>query len=299
MGEKRLWLALLAPLLMSCQVIHGLDGYNTDDPSGPAGAGGTDGGPSSTSTSTGSSGGDVPCGQRPGPAMIFIPPGTMGGTVGYCIDSTEVTMGHYNGWVEGTPAPKVEEQPPYCAWNADYMPNLSGNQCAVAPFDPVGKALYPVTCVDWCDAAAYCAWAGKHLCGGIGGDDYTPADVANATVSEWFRACSRAGEKTYPYGDDFDAVSCAEPGSEGGTVSVTAKPKCKGGYPGLFGMSGNAWEWENLCEAWDGDLDRCFHRGGSFWEASGELRCDTASDLHRRNSYNTNIGFRCCADRVP
>jgi formylglycine-generating enzyme required for sulfatase activity len=290
MGEKRLWLALLAPLLMSCQVIHGLDGYETNG----AGAGGGAGGPSSTSTSTGSSGSDVRCGQRPGPAMIFIPPGAMGSPASYCIDSTEVTMGQYNGWLNANPPPTFDGQPEDCSGNIAYAPDETGNECSLDPFNPTGKASFPVTCIDWCDAVAYCAWAGKHLCGRIGGGEYDPADASDAAVSEWYRACSHAGDFVYPYGPVFHDQNCGEPGPDGETVSVTSKTKCKGGYEGLFGMSGNVWEWDNICKA----EDACLHRGGSFWEDSGELRCDTESYVHGRGSYNTNVGFRCCANPV-
>jgi len=80
------------------------------------------------------------------------------------------------------------------------------------------------------------------------------------------------------------------------TGSVTSKPMCTGGYPGLFGMSGNVWEWDDVCQGSNGAGDPCLHRGGSFWELEGELSCDTESYVHGRSSYNTNIGFRCCAD---
>jgi hypothetical protein len=35
-----------------------------------------------------------------------------------------------------------------------------------------------------------------------------PSDNADAAASEWYAACSAAGEKTYPYGDVASESNC-------------------------------------------------------------------------------------------
>ena len=66
----------------------------------------------------------------------------------------------------------------------------------------------PVTCIDWCDAHAYCAWAGKRLCGSIGGGPNIPSSVSIAGADQWYRACSHAGDHKFPYGDTYASGTC-------------------------------------------------------------------------------------------
>jgi formylglycine-generating enzyme required for sulfatase activity len=158
--------------------------------------------------------------------------------------------------------------------------------------------------VDWCDAFAYCAWAGKRLCGKIGGGPSPFGSPADPSVSQWFRACSAGGAKTYPYGDQFNGMACVgdqydgQPGYQMGSDTaqeVGSAQSCQGGYPGVFDLSGNVREWVDSCETTNGDSDKCYRRGGGFKDNAMGQMC--ASQLTNSRSAATNeLGFRCCAD---
>ena len=154
--------------------------------------------------------------------------------------------------------------------------------------------------VDWCDAWAFCAWAGKSMCGAIGGGPAPASAAADPTVDAWYLACS-GGAHTYPYGDTFDPARCNGPsaGHEGGAPAGTFA-QCTGGVPGLSEMSGNLQEWEDSCGADAGTGDPCADRGGAWHHYDtqpGEqvrLRCDHR-DTSPRGSRLDNLGIRCCA----
>jgi formylglycine-generating enzyme len=208
-----------------------------------------------------------------------------GGT--YCVDSTEVTVEQYAAFLVNPP----DEQPPMCTWNASFTPS--------AGWPPVnGSENLPVTFVDWCDAFAYCAWAGKHLCGKIGGGPNAPADLADATKSQWYNACSAQGEQTYPYGSTYMPASCngADYPSPD-TVLDVGTADCHGGFPELHDMSGNVWEWEDSCTGDGGMNDTCQTRGGAYDSLETALTCGHGQAFYRSAAAVSGgyIGFRCCA----
>ncbi len=210
----------------------------------------------------------------------------------YCIDSTEVTRAQYQAFLDTTPS--TAEQTQECLTNTDFTPEPSpcpGCPCydPNGPFDPVGKPDVPVTCVDWCDATAFCKWAGKHLCGRIGGGSADPTKFADANESEWFSACSKGGELAYPYGNAYDSAAC-KTNLGGPPLPSTIGPACVGGFPGLHDMAGNVGEWENGCAQ-----DDCPLRGGSIAQGITGTRCD-AGGLVPRSTTDGDNGFRCCAD---
>jgi formylglycine-generating enzyme required for sulfatase activity len=192
-----------------------------------------------------------------------------------------------------------------CGWNTSYLPK-AGFDCNGSEYDPVARADHPVVCIDWCDARDFCAWAEKRLCGRIGGGPLDHNAYANETQSQWFRACSEAGARAYPYGDSYAPALCVDDAydginndGDGQAEPVLLAAGCEGGYPGLFGLSGNVWEWEDACSGGGPPQnDNCRWRGGSYWEGlTSWLRCDFGF-YGDRSLYNENTGFRCCAD-VP
>jgi hypothetical protein len=227
-----------------------------------------------------------PCRGTAGPSMVRVP--APDGTT-YCIDSTEVTIGQYAKFmIANAPVQSATAEPPYCSWNTTYTPSLW-------PMD--GADEYPITLINWCDAFAYCKWAGKRLCGKIGGGPNAFVAFADATKSEWFNACSAGGTKAFPYGDVYDANACNDVDYSGPANSapapVASTTGCIGGYAGLYDMSGNVTELEDSCDGATGSNDRCRVRGGAA--GANEGRCDDSSMVTQRGD-NGISGFRCCAD---
>lgn len=216
----------------------------------------------------------------------------------FCIDRYEATVDQYRAFLAGADA---STQGPRCAWNDSFSPSRSG-QCTAYDFTSVqGKT--PITCIDWCDAAAYCGASGKRLCGNLARPgETTQLDDANLEIelstSEWVFACGGAApRRAFPYGDIFDAARCIDKGAGPTQRSST----CEGSIPGLFDMSGNVSEWDDTClPTGDPANDPCRGRGGAFWcansgvpEDQNLLRCDRPQSGERSAAY-TDRGVRCC-----
>jgi formylglycine-generating enzyme len=202
----------------------------------------------------------------------------------YCIDAHEVSRRSYLAFVTAK-AGNQSGQKARCAWNTSYLPRA---QLA-------GGDTMPVVGVDFCDAEAYCTWSGKHVCGRIGGGEITSAQSAIATEREWDVACSRDATYVYPYGQTYQEDRCAVVYDAGPNHSATVPNACEGGYPGLYDMVGNVWEWVDITGALGVEgpqADAVAFVGGSFaYEAV--TTCTSGSGL-RRDSTGSDIGIRCC-----
>ncbi|MFO7568110.1 MAG: SUMF1/EgtB/PvdO family nonheme iron enzyme [Enhygromyxa sp.] len=223
------------------------------------------------------------CGKCPDAAMIDAQ--------WFFIDPTEVTVGDYIHFAVLEFDSSVLS--PECSWKPQvgwFEPNEWNAQLA-------GDWNKPIAHVDWCDAQAYCSWAGKRLCGTVGGGP-AALDEINKPPDEWYRACTAGGLLVYPYGNNYKKFACN--GTEQDLAAATpvgSLAGCEGGLAGLFDMSGNVWEWTNSCgeepglQPWEQD---CRRRGGSFYSNKDILRCGIDSRRHR-GYRSDNTGIRCCS----
>jgi formylglycine-generating enzyme len=280
----------LAPLAMILSQACG--GVADGDAAGRAGAGGAAGaGGGGAAGSSGS--GTCPSGL-PGSALLEVD----ASSGRFCIDATEVTRGQYLEFVAALSGGAAVSQPQQCIWNEEF---LSDN------WNPDGQSDdHPMTHVDWCDAFAYCAWAGKRLCRGVNGESliYRSWEILehpdfDPMTSEWYRACSGDGAYRFGYGNDEDPDACPNlTDSPLETAPVTGMPGCRSPVPGLeelVAMSGNANEWEDACEGNLGASDPCLLRGGTFITKPSEQACGIARGAGRALADNR-TGVRCCAD---
>jgi formylglycine-generating enzyme required for sulfatase activity len=209
------------------------------------------------------------------------PPAVRVGT--FCVDSTEVTNDHYAAFLAAKPSGMG-------------LPDACDGKRSFEPTGwplPSDKDAFAVVEVDWCDAFAYCQWAGKRLCGAIGGGTNAAGASADPTQSQWFNACSRDATRTYPYGADYQAGACNGDGVRSGVATVRSFAGCVGGWPGIFDMSGNVAEWEDSCTKQDG-VDMCLTRGGAFNSGLSDLAC-AATSREALTSGHSDVGFRCCS----
>jgi sulfatase modifying factor 1 len=217
------------------------------------------------------------------------------------VDAHEVTRDDYAAKVSsfalGTGACSQKQSA------ADYAPDAT---CLAKPDVCQGSACgaHPQVCVDWCDASAYCAAVGKHLCGRIGGGMVQKDLYDDAGTSEWMNACSSGGQYAFTFGawtgpSSGQACNGTLKGI-GTTAPAGSLATCQSDiatYAGLFDLTGNVAEWENACdktESSGSSSDACRVRGGSYQSTDqASLGCNADRTLPR-NGLASDVGFRCC-----
>ena len=230
------------------------------------------------------------------------------GVASFCIDSTEVSQAQYAQFLAAKVEPGKQSRDICVKRNLTFEPLVNVGPedwkgCPPGIWAPETRGDMPASCVDHCDAIAFCEWAGKRLCGAIGGGP-RPAEEKYEYLenSEWYLACSQGGKHKYPYGDTYEKGKCGdppgpgEPGQLTGTFSPTpaAPSECRGQEPpfdGVFDMVGNVAEWDDHCRT----EGICTLRGGGA-AAEPSIDCASIGETSAYNRGHVGVGIRCCAD---
>jgi formylglycine-generating enzyme len=197
----------------------------------------------------------------------------------YWIDKYPVTYAQYKIFIDETGRPVPNRSTPFAQpynWDPttrEYPPRL---------------ADHPVVLIDWYEASAYAAWAGKRL----------------PTEAEWEKAARGIDGRIWPWGDAWDERLCNHGmGRFRGTSPVSKYPGGTSPF-GAADMAGNVWEW-----CLDG-FDLSYHsatkgrnpkgqgemkaiRGGCFFDEYPELfRCAVRDGVYA-SAWEVYRGFRC------
>lgn len=233
----------------------------------------------------GCSAGDSQCEKDEG-----SPGGTTVEVPAFLIDRHEVTVADYRRCVAAgkcTP-PKTHRRNRYCNYDAP------------------GRDGHPVNCIDWSQAAGYCAWTGGRL----------------PTEPEWEKAARAGSTSPYPWGHAvgcdqaiLDPVSPAPSSREPDGCYEDSSWPVGSRAPnalGIHDMHGNIGEWTAGWYAPDA-IERFYARGELGGPASGRQRVARGGswDENRpnlRSSFRNvkppaqgdaiygSIGLRCAAD---
>ena len=267
------------------------------------------------------------------PAMVEIPGGTytmgeVGGSYGdtgaivrispFHLDRTEVTVGEYAACVRAKacqPASATIQK----KWTGVETPEVWSAMCNR---DRADRADHPVNCVDWAQARAYCAWAGKRLPSseewewaarnGKKGTRYPWGKGAPAERPCWSgaRGDTKPEKKSWferylKSSDDEEESPAARAALEGlreGTCPVASHPQADSAL-GVKDLAGNVWEWtstEGVVGADSRGLGGSpvrIARGGGWADHDPEVLRVSRVAKNRPDDRGADLGFRCAKGR--
>lgn len=241
------------------------------------------------------------------------------GKTAYCIDNFEANQGEYKGFLASPP--KFETLPTTCLpWKKSYAPHASSGSIepcrentTIPYYAPDKRGSFPVTCVDWCDATAYCRSKGKRLCGRIGGGGaFTgPSESLAPATSEWTFACENGGVTIEPYGSQYTGGTCNDLNfPTAGVAAIAGDSKSlagcrgKGSYAPIYNMTGNVWEFTNFAGRVNGLAGTQAAMMGGSWNSPTPTTPDAPDPgaicnslvLGNVQEVYLSVGIRCCAD---
>jgi formylglycine-generating enzyme required for sulfatase activity/serine/threonine protein kinase len=159
----------------------------------------------------------------------------------YCIDKTEVTVAAYAACVSAGGCSAALQTVNWAGYTGENV-TLYNGWC-----NRGDRPNYPINCIDWEQAVAYCAWKGKWLpteaeweYAARGGDGRVYPWGNEAPSAERLNACDRECVAEVPHhgwlrmydGDDGQAT----------TAPVGSYPEGRSPF-GALDMAGNVWEW--------------------------------------------------------
>jgi formylglycine-generating enzyme len=227
------------------------------------------------------------CPSGRGPAMSLV-------EQGFCVDNTEVTVAQYDEFLASAQPVDTSGR---CTFNTSYE---IVNYVRMATTNPAQA----VAGIDWCDARDFCAWAGKRLCGRIGGGPLAYDEHAS-TQAQWYSACSRGGAQRFVYGDTAQVGLCHLDNFDnaaGNQAPVATYLDCVLAGTNVYDLLGNVQEWTDACEttAASPGEDLCRVVGGVWYFEASYADCDFSDPAGGagipRDMAEKHTGFRCCAD---